>query len=74
MKKEFLVNTDTATISVFDLAAIKHEHDDVDRPQAQSPKDIELIPRSQHQAPGPVQNSLHPNQQGGFKKLQNSAC
>lgn len=24
MKKEFLVNTDTATISVFDLAAIKH--------------------------------------------------
>jgi RHS repeat-associated protein len=41
---------------------------------AQTPKDIELIPRSQHQAPGPVQNSLHPNQQGGFKKLQSSAC
>ncbi|WP_415639804.1 RHS repeat domain-containing protein, partial [Pseudomonas floridensis] len=41
---------------------------------AQSPTDIELIPRSQHKAPGPVQNSLHPNQQGGFKKLQNSAC
>jgi RHS repeat-associated protein len=41
---------------------------------AQTPKDIELIPRAQHQAPGPVQNSLHPNQQGGFKKLQSTAC
>ncbi|QIQ72229.1 RHS repeat domain-containing protein [Pseudomonas coronafaciens] len=41
---------------------------------AQSPKDIELMPRAQHKAPGPVQNSLHPNQQGGFKKLQSSAC
>ena len=41
---------------------------------AQSPKDIELMPRAQHQAPGPVQSSLHPNQQGGFKKLQSSTC
>jgi RHS repeat-associated protein len=41
---------------------------------AQAPKDIELIPRAQHQAAGPVQNSLHPNQEGGFKKLQSSAC
>jgi hypothetical protein len=31
---------------------------------------MELVPRAQHQAPGPVQNSLHPNQEGGFKKLQ----
>ncbi|RMU05550.1 hypothetical protein ALP35_02051 [Pseudomonas savastanoi pv. glycinea] len=41
---------------------------------AQSTKDIELMPRAQHKAPALVQNSLHPNQQGGFKKLQNSAC
>ncbi|EMQ2088728.1 RHS domain-containing protein [Salmonella enterica subsp. enterica] len=37
--------------------------------QAQNPVKIELIPRSQHKAPGPVQGSLHPNQQGGYKKL-----
>ncbi|VXC73653.1 YD repeat-/RHS repeat-containing protein [Enterobacterales bacterium 8AC] len=36
---------------------------------SQDPTKIELIPRSQHQAPGPVQQSLHPNQEGGFKKL-----
>jgi hypothetical protein len=41
---------------------------------AQSPKDIELIPRAQHQAKGPVQASLHLNQQGGFKKLQSISC
>ncbi|PKI19710.1 RHS repeat domain-containing protein, partial [Pseudomonas monteilii] len=41
---------------------------------AQSPKDIELIPRAQHQAKGPVQASLHPNQKGGFKALQNTSC
>lgn len=37
--------------------------------QAQNPIKIELVPRSQHKAPGPVQGSLHPNQQGGYKKL-----
>jgi RHS repeat-associated protein len=36
---------------------------------AQDPTKIELIPRDQHRAPGPVQGTLHPNQQGGFKKL-----
>ncbi len=36
---------------------------------AQDPTKIELTVRPQHQAPGPVQNSLHPNQEGGFKKL-----
>ncbi|MCK3667276.1 hypothetical protein [Photorhabdus noenieputensis] len=34
----------------------------------------ELIPRSQHQAPGAVQKSLHPNQEGGFKKLGSGKC
>lgn len=37
---------------------------------AQNPVKIELVPRAQHKAPGDVQKSLHPNQQGGFKKLQ----
>ncbi|WP_211283555.1 HNH endonuclease, partial [Xenorhabdus budapestensis] len=37
---------------------------------AQDPTKIELIPRPQHQAPGEVQKSLHPKQEGGFKKLQ----
>lgn len=41
---------------------------------AQSPKDIELIPRAQHQAKGPVQTSLHPNKKGGFKQLQSTSC
>ncbi|SDE76363.1 RHS repeat-associated core domain-containing protein [Paracidovorax valerianellae] len=36
---------------------------------AQDPTQIELIPRGQHRSPGPVQETLHPNQQGGFKKL-----
>ncbi len=40
---------------------------------AQDPTKIELIPRAQHKAPGMVQHSLHPNQQGGFKKLS-SKC
>ena len=37
---------------------------------ARNPTLIELIPRAQHRAPGPVQGSLHPNQEGGFKHLQ----
>jgi hypothetical protein len=41
---------------------------------AQNPVKIELVPRSQHRAPGPVQSSLHPNQKGGFKKLQSGGC
>ncbi|MCT8350281.1 HNH endonuclease, partial [Photorhabdus temperata] len=41
---------------------------------AQNPTKIELIPRSQHQAPGAVQKSLHPNQEGGFKKLGSGKC
>ncbi len=28
---------------------------------------MQLVPRAQHQAPGPVQGSLHPNQQGGME-------
>ncbi|WP_156171173.1 RHS repeat domain-containing protein [Yersinia aldovae] len=40
---------------------------------AQDPTKIELVPRSQHKAPGPVQASLHPNQGGGFKALR-SKC
>ena len=36
---------------------------------AQDPEVIELIPRAQHRAAGPVQGTLHPDQQGGFKKL-----
>jgi Pretoxin HINT domain/DNase/tRNase domain of colicin-like bacteriocin len=32
---------------------------------AYSPGNLQLIPRVDHQAPGPVQNTLHPNQQGG---------
>lgn len=40
---------------------------------AQEPSKIELVPRSQHRAAGPVQGSLHPNQEGGFKKLK-SKC
>ena len=31
----------------------------------ETPGNLQLVPRDQHQAPGPVQNSLHPNQQGG---------
>ncbi len=38
---------------------------------AKDPTRIELVPRGQHRAPGPVQSSLHPNQEGGFKKLSN---
>jgi RHS repeat-associated protein len=41
--------------------------------KAQDPTKIELIPRAQHQSPGPVQGSLHPSQEGGFKKL-NGKC
>ncbi|WP_414477536.1 HNH endonuclease [Photorhabdus khanii] len=41
---------------------------------AQDPTKIELIPRSQHQAPGAVQKNLHPNQEGGFKKLGSGKC
>ena len=33
----------------------------------------ELIPRAQHKDPRMLQHSLHPNQQGGFKKLS-SKC
>jgi RHS repeat-associated protein len=29
------------------------------------PGNLQLVPRDHHQAPGPVQHSLHPNQQGG---------
>ena len=29
------------------------------------PGQLQLLPRSHHQAPGPVQNTLHPQQQGG---------
>ncbi len=36
---------------------------------AQDPTKIELVPRPQHRAKGPVQASLHPDQKGGFKKL-----
>ncbi|HED6271691.1 HNH endonuclease [Enterobacter sichuanensis] len=36
---------------------------------AQDPSKIELVPRPQHKAGGPVQQSLHPSGQGGFKKL-----
>jgi RHS repeat-associated protein len=28
---------------------------------------LELVPTAHHRAPGPVQNSLHPNQQGGME-------
>jgi RHS repeat-associated protein len=38
---------------------------------AQDPTKIELVPRAQHKAPGPVQESLHPDNAGGFKALQN---
>ncbi|WP_312283082.1 RHS repeat-associated core domain-containing protein, partial [Pseudescherichia sp.] len=40
---------------------------------AQDPTKIELIPRGQHQAQGTVQESLHPSQEGGFKRLS-SRC
>jgi len=30
-----------------------------------TPGNLQLVPRDQHQAPGPIQISLHPNQQGG---------
>ncbi len=40
---------------------------------AQDPEYIELIPRAQHQAPGAVQGTLHPEGQGGFKAL-NPCC
>ena len=36
----------------------------------QTPTLLELAIRAQHRAPGPVQASLHPQQGGGFKKLQ----
>jgi YD repeat-containing protein len=36
---------------------------------AQDPSQLELIPRGQHKTPGPVQETLHPDQQGGFKKF-----
>ena len=39
------------------------------RYQAQDPTKIELIPKGQYQASGAVQNTLHPNRQGGFKQL-----
>lgn len=29
------------------------------------PGNLQLFPRDQHRAPGPIQQSLHPNQQGG---------
>lgn len=32
---------------------------------AYSPGNLQLMPRVQHQSPGPIQNTLHPNQQGG---------
>lgn len=38
------------------------------------PTKIELVPRSQHRAPGAVQQTLHPNNGGGFKQLQNNKC
>jgi RHS repeat-associated protein len=37
---------------------------------AQDPTFMDLVPRAQHKAPGPVQDSMHPAQQGGFKKLK----
>lgn len=36
---------------------------------AYKPTTIERIPRAEHKAYGLVQNSLHPNQKGGLKKL-----
>ena len=30
-----------------------------------TPGNLQLVPRNQHQAPGPVQDNLHPGQQGG---------
>ncbi|WP_186367399.1 RHS repeat-associated core domain-containing protein [Yersinia aldovae] len=41
---------------------------------AQDPTKIELVPRPQHKALGPVQASLHPNQGGGFKALRSKCC
>ena len=41
---------------------------------AYDPSRIELVPRGQHRAPGAVQQSLHPNQGGGFKQLQATKC
>lgn len=40
---------------------------------AQDPEYVELIPRAQHQSPGAVQGTLHPNGGGGFKAL-NPRC
>ena len=40
---------------------------------AQNPTIIELVPRPQHRAPGPVQQTLHPKNGGGFKQLQADA-
>ena len=37
---------------------------------AQNPSQLDLVPRAQHRAPGPVQESLHPGGEGGFKKLR----
>jgi hypothetical protein len=34
---------------------------------ARLPGVLELIPRVQHRAPGPVQNNLHPNRKGGME-------
>ena len=31
----------------------------------QMPGNLQLVPRNQHQSPGPVQDTLHPGQQGG---------
>ncbi|MCW0350877.1 hypothetical protein NB701_004239 [Pantoea ananatis] len=40
---------------------------------AYDPTQIELIPRAQHRAPGAVQQTLHPSNQGGFKKLSSGS-
>lgn len=37
---------------------------------AQNPEKIQLVPKGQHRAPGPVQGSLHPNQGVDLKNLQ----
>ena len=39
-------------------------------PQCPSAKDIGLIPIAQHQAEGPIQASLHPNQKGGLSNCK----
>jgi len=41
---------------------------------AQDPTKLQLVPREQHRAPGAVQESLHPEGEGGFKQLRSMPC